>query len=166
MKPTICVYSRRTHPAVVAMLCSRAVVVALALTCCVGGGQAVSCSNLSDWSHILYDYIRLPEAEYRSRLQEWSLFCNNVSHTLSPTDLRQEWAKFSSFLPLTECLTTSLNRPVDGATSLLGVSISQLVLVIVAVLIYYIRVWKKYGFAADTRPVRDPGNDFHRGAQL
>lgn len=110
----------------------------------------------------------LPEMDYRMIMREWSTFCGNVSHTLSPLEMKEKWAKFSSFLPLSACSPLSTTLASNETGSLLGVTITQLVLVIFAIILFMIRKFalQKYAVTTNTSDVRDAGNDIYRGTQL
>ena len=133
----------------------RVVVLALVL---VSYTEGLSCHDLSDANHFLYDYIRLSESEYRARIEEWSTFCNNQTVKMLPlTDMQEEWAKFTSFLPLDKCIATSIQESLDTSRPVLTVLLTQVVWVFVAILIYFV---KKYG------PVRNSSYYINRGTQL
>lgn len=140
---------------VIVTMLSRVVVLALSL---VSYTKGLSCHDLSDPKHFLYDYIRLSEHEYRARLEEWSAFCNNQTvKSLPLTEMQQEWAKFTSFLPLDQCITTSIEESLGKSTPVLTVLLSQLVCIFVGILIY---LSKKYGLVRNTR------HYIHCGSQL
>ena len=140
---------------VILKMLPRVVVLALVL---VTYTEALSCHDFSDPKHFLYDYIRLTEDDYRARLEEWSAFCNNQTvKSLPLTDMQKEWAKFTSFLPLDQCIASSLEETLDSSRPVLTVLLSQLVCVFVGILIY---LAKKYGL------VRNARNNIDRGTEL
>lgn len=138
----------------------------------LSGASALSCSNLTDWSHVIYDYIRLPESDYRLRMEEWSHFCNALEgrNALKPGDIRDAWAAYSPFPPLTACTYNStVSRPgavgesMSNAQFLVG--LTQLAVLVAALILYSLRRRQSYAVGEPTY-VRNSSNHINCGAEL